>query len=167
MRHSTATSSPLYRAALEEMAGGLGHGGKKHKVQEAGYVLIKARKVPKSDISSGSLYRVMQSWVNDSGVALEEPEQQIDVFGLPKLPATFGSNHFAKEDATSKKRGAVEKLLSSSSSGKQQKKEDLLDELKKRAKREREETVEDMRKQESLCEERLAHLDRKTKNVRL
>ena len=63
---NAASSSPLYRAALEEMAGGLGS-SKKRARPGAGFVILQGHKVPKSELEDPSVYQLARLWMQVPG----------------------------------------------------------------------------------------------------
>ena len=108
---NAASSSPLYRAALEEMAGGLGS-SKKRARAGGGFVILQGHKVPKSELEEEpSVYQLARLWMLNSSTVCDDAEPSIDIFNLPAAPLSIYRPALLTEDEKSSKRTAVDALV--------------------------------------------------------
>lgn len=173
-----ATSSPLYRAALEEMAGGLGSGRRRpassgpstpSRSTVVRFALVEGRKVAKRVLEERpSLYGLAHRWMQDTPMASHTPEPPLDVFNLPSPPPPPPLPPALSSEMRSAKRAKVDELVASPASRKngQVEAEVLRANLLEHAKQERRRTLEQMRQAEIQCGARLTHLE-ETTTVRL
>lgn len=171
------TGSPLYRAALEEMAGGLGQvhtcflslvlktntiKGKRRPQNVS--ILLNRRKVPRKGLQNKSLYHLLKLWSTDNGTPLIS-EPIIDVYNLPPVPVVDAVVAPVPSHTPKKKRAAVEALLKRKSSASSSS-EELLQDVVKHAKQRKVEVLKELEDREQLYDTRLSSLEEKT-NVKL
>lgn len=173
VRSLGTTGSPLYRAALEEMAGGLGTNnakrtrnnpilvkGRKVREREEERENITKRKVPRMGLKSKSLYHVLKLWSTDNGTPLIN-EPVIDVYNLPSLPKESVRDKDKDKDKDSGKRKRVEDVLNEEQQ--EESRETLLEDMVKRAKESKARDVKVLAERETLYHPRLLALEDMTK----
>ena len=164
VRNMNATSSsPLYRAALEEMAGGLGTSSRKRgRWQPQGFVSVHGRKMPRNEVDDATLYQLARLWMLDTATPCDDSEPTIDIFNLPPVSASKQRSTCLSEEKKLANRIAVEKMMQEAGRDPSENIDALREELQNRSKASRRKLVSELLAIEAESAERLRRFEDKT-----